>query len=344
MKLDQLCQTFEDLQFPALGSQAHPEREAVLRARSAVGTAVVDDEFLADCLSLELRLLEDNRGWRGLVPFFTLPGSGVRLAFGYWPPGGTPGAHEHTAWTITAVCRNQLEVLTFDRAKSYQQRELVPKNNFSALAGQVGFIYEPCIHQPRNTSRDWSLSLHISSPRDGEQLCDYEEPLPALVKPGSSPMGYDHPYTSVTRARQRQRALHQLARILAAMDVSQAPELLAHCYRLASSATRNWIDQTAPGFVKEKTTDAPWVLARTHIGLVLRPRRQGDMWALEVETPGGPIDEMIISDEAHDAIDFVSREPVFDVRALPGHLSEEEQSAIAQALEESGLFMRVRHD
>jgi hypothetical protein len=343
MKLDQLCQTFEDLQLPAFGSQAHPERDAILRARAAVGIAVVDDEFLADCLSWELRLLEDNRPRRGLVPFFTLPGSGVRFAFGYWPPGATPGPHEHTAWTITAVCRNELEVLTYDRAESYQRRELVPKNHFSAPAGRVGFIYEPCIHEPKNTSRDWSLSLHISSPRDGEQLCDYEEPLAALAKPGSSLVEYDHPYMSVIAARQRQRTVHQLACIIAAMDVSRTSELLAHCYRLASSATRNWIDQMAPGSV-EKTTGAPWVLARTHTGLALRPRVRGDMWALEVETPGGPIDEMIISDEARAAIDFVSREPVFDVRALPGHLSAEEQSAIAQALEESGLFVRVFHD
>lgn len=341
MKLDQLCEMFENLQLPALGSQIHPERDAVLRARSVVGTAVVDDEFLADCISWELRLIEENRPRRGLVPFFTLPGLGVRFAFGYWPPGATPGPHEHTAWTITAVCRNELEVLTYDRAESYQRRELVPKNHFDAKAGQVGFIYDPCIHEPRNASLDWSLSLHISSPRDGEQLCDYEEPLAALATPGLSPMQYGHPYTSVMVARQRQGAIHQLACILAAMDVPQAPELLAHCYRLASSATRSWIHQTAPGSVEVKTSDMPWVLSRTHKDLVLRPRPHGDMWALEVETPGGVIDEMIISDEAHAAIAFVSREAIFDVRALPGHLSDEEQSAIAQALEESGLFARV---
>ncbi|MBW4661954.1 MAG: hypothetical protein KME15_25090 [Drouetiella hepatica Uher 2000/2452] len=65
------------------------------------------------------------------------------------------------------------------------------------------------------------------------------------------------------------------------------------------------------------------------------------MVALEVETPNGPLDEIIISNEACAAIALIARESIFDVCALPGHLSKEEQSAIAQVLEETGLFMRV---
>jgi predicted metal-dependent enzyme (double-stranded beta helix superfamily) len=172
VKLHDLCAAFEALSFPTDGDRAHPDRALVVAARASVEDAVVDDEFLADCFSTELRLIENNCLRRELTPFFTIPALGVRMAFGYWPPGGTPGPHEHTAWTIIAVCRNELEVLTYHRDESYRRGELVPKNRFSASAGRVGYIFDPCIHEPRNTSRDWSLSLHVSSPRDGEPPAD----------------------------------------------------------------------------------------------------------------------------------------------------------------------------
>src|SRR5262245_64530044 len=346
MKLHDLCEVFEARHFPTLGTQAHPERDAVRDARSAVADAVVDDEFLADCLSWELRLVKENRLRRGLAPFFTIPELGVRFAFGYWPPGSSAGPHEHTAWTITAVCRNELEVVVYNREESYQRRELVPKNCFHAPSGRVGFIYEPCIHDPRNTSPDWSLTLHITSPRDGEPPPDHREPLPVLVTPGGQfPEESDHPYTHVLVARQRQIASNQLARILASMDVPQAPDLLAQCYEMASTATRGWIDRSARNPTERRVGDSQWVLARTHRDLVFRPRADGETIALEVETMDGPIDDIVISDEAHAvhaAIDFVAREPIFDVRELPGNLSWEEQSALGDELEATGLFTRVR--
>lgn len=341
MKLEQLCEAFEELQFPVLGSPVHPEQDTVRSARSVVATAVIDDYFLADCFAYELRLIAENRLRSGLTPFFTMPDLGIRFAFGYWPPGGTPGPHEHTAWTITAVCRNQLEVLTFNRDESYKQRELVPKNRFYASAGQVGFIYEPCIHEPINTSHDWSLSLHISSPRDGERLFDYEEPLPSLVTPEPALPDSNHPYISVMIARQRQRFIHQLSRILVSMHVPQAPDLLFQCYRLAASTTRTWIERTAPKLVEKQLSNTPWILSKTHRELVLRSRPEGDLVTLEVETPHGTIDEMMISDKASAAISFAVNEPLFNIQALPGDLSEEEKLAVAQALEETGLFSRV---
>jgi hypothetical protein len=342
MKLDDLCSVFEKQRFPSLGDRSHPERNSVLSARSAVAAAVVDDEFLADCISWELRRIEDDRLRRGLLPFFIIPNLGVRLAFGYWPPGGTPGPHEHTAWTITAVCRNSLEVLTYDREESYRRRELIPKNHFQAPAGRVGFIYDPCIHEPRNTTNDWSLSLHISSPRDGERLIDNDELLPALnLISKLSPAENDHPYTRVMIARQRQRFVHQLARIVASMDVPQAPHLLAQCFRFASSRTRSLIDPNGQRF-GQSASEAQWTLTRTHEDLSFSCRDEGDMVALEVETLSGRIEEFVISNDARDAITFVAKERFFEVDAIPGNLSSEERRAIAEVLEEIGLFTRVQ--
>jgi hypothetical protein len=342
MNLDDLSDIFHALRFPGQEERTHPERELVLAARSGIAKAVIDDEFLADCISWELRFIENGRLRQGLMPFFTVPGMGIRFAFGYWPPGGTPGPHEHTAWTITAVCRNKLDVLTYERDQSYRRRELVPKNRFQASAGEVGFIYEPCIHEPRNTSNDWSLSLHVISPRDGERLGDFEESLPALSSISKLPaVQYEHPYTNVIGARQRRRCVHQLTRVLASIDVARTPDLLAKCSRLGSSATRRLIDQAAQRPLLETGGESRWLLARTHEGLTLTYRCRGDMVALDVETSNGPLEELVINDVAREAIAFVTRESVFDVRSLPGNLTEEERTAIAEALEETGLFTRV---
>ena len=43
----------------------------------------------------------------------------------------------------------------------------------------MGYIYDPSIHSPKNVTNEWILSLHVSSPRDGEPPLDLEAPLPA---------------------------------------------------------------------------------------------------------------------------------------------------------------------
>ena len=343
MKLHDICEVFETLPFPVLGEREHPEKGSVQGAVARIAEAVANDEFLADCIARELRLLESDRPRRGLVPFFTLPSRGLRFAFGYWPPGGTPGPHEHTAWTITAVCRNELEVLTFDRGESYRRRQLVPKNRFHAPSGKVGYIYDPCIHEPRNVSRDWSLSLHVISPRDGEQLDDQYPPLPGLCFPSSIPTGNDeHPFSQVIVARQRETSVRLLARILVAMDVPQAPELVATCFNLGTSGTRRLIAKMAQRTFKAGPAESSSVLVRTHKDLVLRSRNDEGTVCLDVETSSGPVEQLTINDLAREAIDFVVKEPRFDIDALPGDLSEEERQVIGETLEETGLFKRVR--
>jgi hypothetical protein len=342
LRLDDLLGRFQALRFPARRERTHPDRALIVAARSAVEAAVIDDEFLADCIALELKRIESNRPRRGLVPFFTMPDLGIRFAFGYWAPGNAAGAHEHTAWTITAVCRNELEVLTYDREESYRRQELVPKNRFHAAAGRVGFIFEPSIHNPRNVSGNWSLSFHVTSPRDGERLDDDRGPLPAFnSRRGLSSAEDRHPYASVVAARRRNRCVDQLSRIVAAMNVPQAPDLLGRCFALGSAATQEFIDRMAPGSPPERASGTRAMLARTHKDLIMSHRHDGEMVALDVETPRGPVEEFAIDEVAREAMAFVARERMFEVRAIPGNLSDDERAAIAEALEETGLFTRI---
>jgi hypothetical protein len=339
VKLDDLCELFDRRAFPEAHVREYPERDAVLAARSAITEAVRDDEFLLDCIAYELTLLE-RPGMRrqDLVPFFTLPGFGIRFAFGYWPPGSNAGAHEHTAWTITGVWHNQLIVQTYDRNESYRRQTLVPKNRFDAHAGEVGYIYEPCIHDPRNPTDQWSLSLHVSSPHDGEKRADQEQCQPLLdVFAARRWTGYGDPYDKVIATRHRQLKIRAIAQFLAQVDAVPVADLLERCVQEGSSATQRFVqglgrnDLISAGGPKART------LGRSHEELALNYRDTDDFVALGVETARGWVEELAVSRVAREAIAFCVSTPRFDVLELPG-LTDEERWALAEALEETGLF------
>ncbi|WP_119274064.1 hypothetical protein [Taklimakanibacter deserti] len=336
MRFEAFLDQLDALHFPRSGDAAHPDRPLVQKARALVEEALLDDEFLADCIARELDLIESAVPRRGLVPFFTMPGLGVRFALGYWAPGHSAGAHEHTAWTVTAVCRNELEVLTYDRAESYRTRQLVPKNRFHAEAGRVGFISEPCIHEPKNMSPDWSLSFHMSSPLDGKPPEENYEELPMLRarrRRRFAGLG-DHPYARVVSARQRHKCVHLLARITASMQAAEGAALRERCRLMGTMKTRKFLGE-APERSRHVT------LARAHPGLGLSLRDDGDMVALDAETPQGLREEFAIADSARAAMAFIAREEIFAAAAIPGSLSDAERMDIVAVLEETGLFRRI---
>lgn len=335
MRLADVVHGLGAAELPKAGERSHPELQTVRGIRETVQTAVADDQFLADCIAYELDLIDTTQFRRGLVPFHVIPGVGVRFAFGYWPPGGTPGPHEHTAWTITAVCRNELEVQTYDRDATYRSGRLVPKNHFSAETGRVGYIYEPSIHAPINTSNDWSLSLHVTSPRDGEPSDPCGEPVVGLSTRRRQPPR-DHPYATAVASRARTERVHVLARALAGMREVPTADLLDRCAALGGPATRGLA-------ARSKGTGAPAArtLLRTHPGLELSHRVTDDAVSLLAETPGGAVEELTVDVVAAEAIAFIADEVAFDVLNLPGPITDDERIEIAEALEDSGLFTRT---
>lgn len=341
MKLEDLCARFAGLELPRAAEREHPERAVVEQARCEVRAALLDDrQFLTDCIEHELRVLASGAVRQGLATFFVMPELGVRVAFGYWPPGGGPGPHEHTAWTITAVCHNQLDVATFDRPESYRRGELVSKNRFTAMAGQVGYIFEPSIHAPKNTSNQWSLSLHVTSPRDGEPIPGIE-PIPAIRTVWRSDgREAEHPYASVVAARERQRYIKLLVRSLCEDDSPAARSLLSTCFWLGSSSTRREIDRLIVVPDRQDWRPSSGILTRAHRDLALELRREGDRCAMVVQTPVGERTEFVVNGVAHDALAFAATQASFAVSALPGGLSEDECVAVAEMLEDTGLFAR----
>lgn len=339
MKLDELCEIFDRQAFPEEQVHERPDEGAVRAARASITAGVRDDEFLVDCLAHELTLLQRPRLSRqDLVPFFTLPKYGVRFAFGYWPPGSSAGAHEHTAWTITGVCHNQLIVQTYDRDESYRSQTLVPKNLFDARAGEVGFIYDPCIHDPHNPTDKWSLSMHVSSPHDGQKLSDQEQCLPILDKFAARRVsGLGVAYDKVIATRYRQLKLRAIAQFLAQVDAVPVTHLLERCLAQGSLATRRFIHGLGRSDLADASPKAR-TLVRCHEGLSLDYRETGDSIALGVETEGGWVEELTTSRVAREAIAFCVGAPQFDVHDLPGRLTDEERWTIAEALEETGLF------
>jgi hypothetical protein len=338
VKLDVLCEVFDRHEFPEAHEREHPAKESVLAARTAVTTAVRDDEFVVDCIAHELGLIESRAPRRGLVPFFTAPATGIRCAMGYWPPGSSAGAHEHLAWTITAVCHNELIVQTYDRDESYRQQALVPKHRFDASAGQVGFIYQPCIHDPRNPTDRWSLSLHVTSPLEGQRSPN-QPCLPILDEISTRrSVDFGEPYNTVVANRHRQLMIRAIAEFLVQINSIQATDALKRCAREATSSTRRFIEQL--GRV-DATDDAPrsvGPLVRSHRELALDCRTTADSVVLGVETACGWMGELEIAHIARDAIVFCASTSQFNVAEIPGRLTDDERWAIAETLEDAGLF------
>jgi hypothetical protein len=89
---------------------------------------------------------------------------------------------------------------------------------------------------------------------------------------------------------------------------------------------------------------APPTFQKTHPALTLLAHDDGDMIALHVDTGRGIVEQLAVGVKAREAVEFILRENRFVVGALPGGLTEDEQNALADALEDGGLFVRLNND
>ena len=304
-------------------------------ARDLVRVAVTDPEVLCECAELELQLLRNKSDAPNLVPFIRFPSIRAGLAFGYWPPFAATGPHEHTAWTITAVMRNKLDVWVYDWAMSYDCGTLVESRIVDAVSPDVGYICSPTIHDVRNSTFSWSLALHVLSDHDGQRPADY----PKSIIGGLSETLGDDPYRSVDSARMRRAKAVLMAEILRGS--------------VANPATfGEWFEEFMVGGTSArirtllrlgKAADAPLRrLRRIHPDLRLSVDQEGPRVRLWAYSDHGAHAQIDVTAEFADPLLFIAEQLEFDVESLPGNLTISERQALARALEDSCLFEALK--
>lgn len=338
LKLTDICDQFDRL-FPQIDVHTHPSLEAVKSARSLLETAIASDAFILDCIEHELALIETSKLGSGLIPFFVQPTTGVQFSFGYWSPGASPGPHVHTAWTLTAVCRNTLNVLTYDTQTAIESGDLVIKKNIDATQGQVGFIHRVCVHEPINTSDRWTWTMHVTSPLDGQPSDEF--PSDRFQFEQEQPVISDHPFSEVVRSRQRRVRLRYLRSILMTMSCERSAACLATCDRLGvKSQNHNLLITESPIKAQPHSSaqNRTYKLQRTHADLILKCKRTDTAATLLVDTPNGPEELVEMDPIAEPALQFVSQNLSFSADSLPGELSQLEQYQISETLENLGIY------
>src|SRR5215471_9354324 len=103
-----------DLDDHGFHGSRRPPRENVRTIQHGLTAMLADEEFYLDCVDLELSAVQRKTPDRPARPMFRLGDRGQHFRMFYWWPGKVAVPHEHTAWTVTAVFYNALEVTTFD--------------------------------------------------------------------------------------------------------------------------------------------------------------------------------------------------------------------------------------
>jgi hypothetical protein len=156
--------------------------------------------------------------------------------------------------------------------------------------------------------------------------------------------GFGAPYDKVIATRYRQVKLRAIAQFLGQIDAVPVAHLLERCVAQGSAATRRFIHELGGSDITNDDSPTARTLVRSHEKLALDYRETGDSVSLGVETERGWVEELTVSPVARDAIAFCVGAPQFDVQELPGSLTDEERAAIAEALEETGLFTLATRD
>lgn len=296
-----------------------------------VRAAVTNPEVMCECVELELKLLRTISGGYNLAPFLRFPSIQAGLAFGFWPPLAATGPHEHTAWTITALVHNKLDILVYDWAKSYAGGTLVGTRVVNAVSPDVGYISAPTIHDVRNSTSDWSIALHVLSDHDGKRPDNY--PNSFFERPPDAPS--DDPYRLVDFARLRRARAVQMAKIIQQSVANPATfDTWFKDFMVGTTSTR-----IGKILRMERTPNAPLRrLRKIHPALRLSVENIGVQVRLSAHSHHGAHPQIDVNAEFADALSFVAGEFELDVESLPGDLGSFDRQALARALEDSCLF------
>ncbi|WP_437959892.1 hypothetical protein WME76_09745 [Sorangium sp. So ce119] len=341
MRLAALTDLLGQLDFPFPGDRRRPPRDHVRALEGALRAGLSDDELPLELLALEI---ERRDGAPDLAPFHVVPELGVRVAFAYWRPGRAAGPHEHSDWTVTAVFHNALDVATFDWDATARARRLVPKRLFSAEAGRVGHIHGPCIHDPRNPTPRWSISLHLFGPHDGPVIEEQVGPIEGLSSPapraaepapqaGPAPQAEEDALSSALAAHERECVRRAQIDALARRG-TPAAALLARLHARGDAGTRR---RAARALGRAEDLDARTVLARRWPGVDLEVASSAGRAELLARCGERAQPLLRVEAWAAPALRALASAVELRPRDIPG-LAEAEQLALARALVDWGTF------
>lgn len=160
-----------------------PPRDGVCAVQSALTAMLADEDFYLDCIDLEAETTASETPERPFAPLHRLDDLDLQFRMFYWWPGKAAPPHEHTAWTVTAVFYNTLEITTFDWDVAFHEQRLQPKHRFTGAQGMAGHIYDRCIHRPANLTEKLSTSIHIFHAADQPRIEREVGPIAGMAPP-----------------------------------------------------------------------------------------------------------------------------------------------------------------
>lgn len=186
MRFDDLIGLLRSLDLADRGASGRrPPRDDVRAVQSALTAMLGDEEFYLDCVDLEARATAGATPQRPFAPMHRVEDLDLQFRMFYWWPGKAAPPHEHTAWTVTAVFYNALEVTTFDWDVAFRERRLVTKNRFTGVQGMAGHIFDRCIHRPANLTEKLATSIHIFHGADRPRIEDEVGPIAGMAPPST---------------------------------------------------------------------------------------------------------------------------------------------------------------
>ena len=220
-----------------------PPRDNVRTIQHALTAMLADDDFYLDCIELEMAAVLRRTPDRPYAPMFRMRGRAQHFRMFYWAPGRVAPPHEHTAWTVTAVFYNALEVTTYDWDHAVRERRLERKNVFTATQGAAGHIYERCIHNPANPGRRFAASIHIFNDSDQPRIEREIGPIEGMANP--TPPFVRGPDEVARLEDMKQRQLRALAKIAGERPSERARRIVRTIARSGDDRTRMIADRIA---------------------------------------------------------------------------------------------------
>jgi hypothetical protein len=220
-----------------------PPRDNVRTVQNALSAALADEEFYLDCVELEVDAILRRTPEFPRQPLHRFRDLPLQFHMFYWHPGRVAPPHEHTAWTVTAVFYNALEVTTYDWEVAYRERRLERKNVFTAEQGRVGHIFERCIHHPANITNTVSTSIHIFNECDKQRIDDEVGPIAGLSPTNVSPPQATEEELAAAFQWGRDYQLQVLTRVLSQFRTQRTLSLLAKISANGNEITQARVDR-----------------------------------------------------------------------------------------------------